>query len=204
MLGRKIATTASGASILPPQPDVPTPSILRSLSNVPIASIGTSHSSCHAVFLSVDGDAYVYGRNESGQCGLPPDASPPLPKQQSESATLTQPAYTGGSSIWCPTKLDRRRHFHPPLQVESTEGDLIQAACGRHHTLLVTRAGDIYAAGLASSGQLGLGPAQVSQGQCNTFRKITKAPFVTQRDPVVQVSCGNQFSLALTASGKSE
>ena len=47
--------------------DLLEPHILRSVANVAFTNIFTSHSSCHAVFLDVDQQAWMVGRNEHGQ-----------------------------------------------------------------------------------------------------------------------------------------
>lgn len=65
-----------------PSPDLPSPHILRSVSNFQFTKVFSGHSACHAVFVSAQGDAFVYGRNEKGQCGEQqpkrPDSLPSL------------------------------------------------------------------------------------------------------------------------------
>ncbi|KAN0062784.1 hypothetical protein ACQY0O_004980 [Thecaphora frezii] len=181
-LGRK-ATKAGAAQVSNPEyPDLLGPHILRSVSNVRMSRVHTSHSSCHAVLLSVDGDAYVLGRNEQGQCGFSPKPVAEAPS---------------GPAVWSPVKLQRAQHFSPPLPADD-KGDIIYAATGRSHTLLVTAAGAVYAAGLNSSGQCGLPLQNIVDG----FQKIETAPFIRDKDAVVAASCGATFSMLLTASGK--
>lgn len=140
-LGRKSKLPAPppGTS-LEPGHDIPTPHILRYVSNFKVTNAFAGHSACHAVFVNVQGDAFVYGRNEKGQCGLPIKA---------EEEDL------GGMAIDEPILLDRTKHFLPPLDTTS-RSDIVNAACGRHHTLMVTRGGTVYAAGSNASSQLAL------------------------------------------------
>ncbi len=232
ILGRK----AAGAVVDPDSlfPDLPTPHTYRPLSNIRIAAVRTSHSSCHTVFLACNGQAYVVGRNESAQCGVPVNYTLPASSSSSSYPSSSSTSYARSNaangagepisrngSIYTPFALDRSLHFDPPLPAGAA-GDIVEAACGRHHTLLVTRAGRVYAAGLDSSGQLGLGegsgeseangrtpPPGAARSGANAdivdrFRRIDDAPFVKGKDPVVQVACGNTFSLALTKGGKGE
>tara|TARA_B110000285_G_scaffold214060_1_gene259018 strand:+ start:363 stop:848 length:486 start_codon:yes stop_codon:yes gene_type:complete len=49
-----------------------------------------------------------------------------------------------------------------------------QVACGSHHTIAVSRAGEVYACGLSSSGQLGLTQQQIgAEGILNVY-EMTK------------------------------
>ncbi|CAO1637787.1 unnamed protein product [Sympodiomycopsis kandeliae] len=183
-LGRKSKSPAApppGTSLEPGR-DVPTPHILRYVSNFKITNAYAGHSACHAVFVNVQGDAFVYGRNEKGQCGLPIKA---------------QEQDLGGTSIDEPILLDRTRHFSPPLDTTS-RSDIVHAACGRSHTLMVTQGGAVYAAGSNATSQLAL----PRQADTPIFTRIEGAPWTKAGDPVVQVAAGLTFSLFLTASGK--
>ena len=185
-LGRKATKNGPPLVMNPDQPDLPGPHILRSVSNVRMKRVVTSHSSCHAVLLSLDGDAYVLGRNEQAQCGLDfrPDPA---------SAAAGKPS---GPSIWETYKLDRAADFHPPLSPKTA---IVNAATGRSHTLLVTDTGAVYAAGLNSNGQCGLPTEHTT---ILGFHRIDSAPFIKEKDPVLSASCGLTFSMLLTASGK--
>ncbi|KDN46969.1 RCC1/BLIP-II [Tilletiaria anomala UBC 951] len=220
MLGRKQPTKAPSAAGPPPSSsssvnssnplqiptaDLPTPHILRALSNVRIAKIRSSHASCHAVFLSTKGHAYVLGRNEHGQLGLP--VAPASHAADSSSSSKAHAAAQCGPAVFAPVRLSRTRHFRPPLPT-GPRGAIIDAACGRHHTLLVTRAGHVYAAGSCASGQTTFlpdrrhGASTGSSGSIlDVFTLIDDAPWMRPRDPVVQVAAGATFSLALTAAG---
>lgn len=145
--------------------------------------IFSSHSSCHAVLLSEEGEAYVIGRNEQGQCGLP-------------NYVVAGPK-PSGTAVWDAYKLDRATDFIPPLP-QSSDGDIVFAACGRSHTLVVTSSGSVYGTGVNTSGQCG----SPNMSVLHTFQKIETAPFIKEKDPVVAASCGSTFSMLLTKSGK--
>lgn len=108
-----------------------------------MAHIFSGHSACHSVFVSTSGEAYVLGRNEHGQCGLPLTAS----------HAAGSSAAASGKAIHVPIKLDRNHHFNPPRPA-GPDGDIVDVACGRHHTLMCTRGGDVYGAGMNSAGQV--------------------------------------------------
>lgn len=104
-----------------------------------MARIFSGHSASHSVFVSTTGEAYVLGRNEHGQCGLP----------------LTGSSSAAGKAIHVPIKLDRNQHFNPPRPA-GTDGDIVDVACGRHHTLLCTKGGDVWGAGMNTAGQVSI------------------------------------------------
>jgi alpha-tubulin suppressor-like RCC1 family protein len=139
----------------------------------------SGHSACHAFFLNDRGDAYVMGRNEQGQCGLT--------------------TKDHGTVISTAIRLDRQENFKPELPIGS-DGDIVHISCGRGHTLLCTKGGAVYSAGKNALGQCGHSNLADVQG----FKKIETAPFVREKDPVVQVAAGITFSLILTKSGKGE
>ncbi|PWN41029.1 RCC1/BLIP-II [Ceraceosorus guamensis] len=156
------------------RPDLSAPHILRAVSNIRMKRVFSSHSSCHAFFLSVSGDVWVIGRNEKGQCGLP-------------SSTV---------SIDAPTRLDRSKHFAPSLPA-GAQGDIVWAATGRNHSLIVTRAGTLYSAGGNAMGQCGH-----AIGDVNGFKRVTGGQYEKEKDPLVRASAGLTFSILLTESGK--
>lgn len=128
-------------------PDLSSVHIVRALSNIRVSKIRTSHSSSHVVFLSVEGNAFVMGRNEHGQLGFKPER----PTSNGKAGKTTGDLYTG-AAIHSPAKL-RRQDFQPALP-PGKDGDIVEAATGRHHTLLITRSGQVYCAGLGTQGQV--------------------------------------------------
>lgn len=146
----------------------------------------SGHSASHAFFLNEHGDLFAIGRNEHGQLGLPSEA--------------TEDGTPSGKAIYTATRLQRDTHFVPPLPANS-DGDVVHVACGRNHSILCTRAGSVYAVGLNAVGQCG---HPQTDADLQLFRKVSTAPFIKEKDPVVMVAAGWTFSLALTASGKGE
>lgn len=110
-------------------PDLQEPHILRSLANVPIVSIHTSHSACHAVALDKWGTAYLFGRNTASCLGTPASADAVISEQ---APRAIRPAHVGAPNN---TKF-------------------VSAACGRSHTLLITDTGEVYSAGNNTLGQV--------------------------------------------------
>lgn len=71
--------------------------------------------------------------------------------------------------------------------------NIIQAACGRHHTLFLTDTGTVYACGDNKSGQCGVGNTQAT---INTPARINYSG-----PPIVRVGCGAEFSVILDIKG---
>ncbi|XP_053697437.1 protein RCC2 homolog [Sabethes cyaneus] len=81
-----------------------------------------------------------------------------------------------------------------PTQVTGLECfNVIQAACGRNHTLFLTDAGIVYACGDNKSGQCGVG---------NTQPMILKATRINYGGPpIIRIGCGADFSMILDIKG---
>lgn len=122
--------------------------------------------------LGVTGAAFVYGANHEGQCGGAP-------------ATL-------GAWLYQARELDLSTDAVPALAPGTA---ICAAATGAAHTLLVTADGDVYAAGNNAQGQCGL-PRTTS---VTPFRQLDA--FLEDGDRAVDVACGRDFSLVVTAHG---
>ncbi|GLB41420.1 putative regulator of chromosome condensation (RCC1) repeat [Lyophyllum shimeji] len=110
------------------RPDLLEPYILRSLSNIAIASVHTSCSGCHFVCLDVDGAAWLFGRNAYCALGIAGD------EYISENAPMRV----------------------VPADLGAGKGTrFVHAACGRNHTLLVGSDGNVWSAGQNNLGQCG-------------------------------------------------
>ncbi|XP_037959900.1 protein RCC2 homolog [Teleopsis dalmanni] len=71
--------------------------------------------------------------------------------------------------------------------------NVVQAACGRHHTLFLTDTGSVYACGDNKSGQCGVG---------NTQPTINVPTLINYRgSPIIRVGCGAEFSVILDIKG---
>ncbi|XP_031617169.1 protein RCC2 homolog [Contarinia nasturtii] len=82
----------------------------------------------------------------------------------------------------------------PTLIPELENVNIIQAACGRNHSLFLTDTGVVYACGDNKSGQCGVGN--------NTTQIIQKPTRINYRGPpIIKVSCGAEFSAILDIKG---
>ncbi|KAG8854820.1 hypothetical protein FRB96_007349 [Tulasnella sp. 330] len=138
-LGRK---DPKGTKASDPSPDLASPHILRSLANIKAVSIHTSHSGCHAVVISLEGNAYLFGRNSNGCLGV-----------TSKTAFISETA---------PRKVT-------PQKIGSEPGTkFVNAACGRNHTLLLSSDGLVWAAGINNFGQCG----QSQCAEIDSFKSV--------------------------------
>uniref|UniRef100_A0A7S4HXX2 Uncharacterized protein n=1 Tax=Odontella aurita TaxID=265563 RepID=A0A7S4HXX2_9STRA len=147
---------------------------------IKIASVATSSSSCHSIAIDVNGVPYGWGRNETHQLG-------------------SSGGVGGGASacVALPARLEG--------QWESTP--IVGAATGKGHTVLVDAEGMAYAAGSNNVGQCGINHASE---EVRAWRKCVlvgaggkegrKAGSSVSIE-VVQVACGENFSVLLTTQG---
>jgi alpha-tubulin suppressor-like RCC1 family protein len=98
------------------------------------------------------------------------------------------------NTIWEPRPLQDASQF-PDVPNELRQAKIVEAACGRGHTILVTSEGEAYASGANNIGQC----AQRQTDDVWAFAKIGGA---IAKEHVVQAAAGINFSLLLTASGK--
>ncbi|KAH8917845.1 RCC1/BLIP-II [Atractiella rhizophila] len=144
-LGKKTSVAGTSEEC----PDLLAPHILRTVAEVKIQQICTSHSSNHAVFIDVNGTAFFIGRNTHGQLGYSPTTHP----------TLSLPILYGDEV---------------PEDLRSQK--IKTAATGRSHTILITEKGEAWAAGNGQFGQLGTGSTrEVSQWTKVEFPRKSKA-----------------------------
>ena len=141
------------------------------------ASCGWRHS---AIVLD-DGQLYVTGDNEYGQCGLGGSGS------GSEVDGVVDVSDDGGGSP--PPRMLRVPTLVPGLgSVRVT-----QVSCGRSHTAFVCSEGELYTTGLNLYGQLGLGSLR---------SRSTPARVKALGGVAAYVSCGDLHTLVLRADGK--
>lgn len=82
----------------------------------------------------------------------------------------------------------------PTLIPDLDHVNVIQAACGRNHTLFLTDTGVVYACGDNKSGQCGIGN--------NTTQTVLKPTRINYRGPpIIKVGCGAEFSVILDIKG---
>jgi hypothetical protein len=147
------------------------PSFHRMIPALRVALVVAGPSACHLFALTADGVAYGWGRNSSGQLGLGHTEPVPTP------APLE---WLGGASA---PDADR----------------LASAACGKAHSLFVTRAGKLWACGSNSFAQLGTGAA-AKLGSVVSTPKALNLP--SGGVAACRVAAGADFSLATDASGR--
>lgn len=81
-----------------------------------------------------------------------------------------------------------------PTLVPGLEGfNVIDAACGRNHTLFLTDTGLVYACGDNKSGQCGVGTSTAM------ITKVTRINYTGP--PIIKVGCGAEFSVILDVKG---
>lgn len=81
----------------------------------------------------------------------------------------------------------------PTIIADLQHENIIQAACGRNHTLFLTDTGTVYACGDNKSGQCGVG---------NTPATVTKPVRINYRGPpIIKVGAGAEFSCILDIKG---
>lgn len=82
----------------------------------------------------------------------------------------------------------------PTLIPDLEHVNVIQAACGRNHSLFLTDTGVVYACGDNKSGQCGIGN--------NTTQVVQKPTRINYRGPqIIKVGCGAEFSAILDIKG---
>lgn len=127
----------------------------------------------HSLALGIDGRVYTWGKNNQGQCG--------------------------------------HGHTNDQLSVEEVkffrdevDEDIVHAAGGWEHTLFCSASGRVYSAGCGykDSRRAGIPPV-LGHGDCE--RRIKPAViqyFVENSDEIVQVACGWDHSMAISATGQ--
>jgi len=104
----------------------------------------------HTALVSRSGRLLTCGQNTAGQCGVPGQAGAPgveATDQAAPSQGLCRSSDAAASKVGVVTVVGGA------LQQETVR----QVACGSRHTLILTTAGDVFAFGDNTSGQLGLG-----------------------------------------------
>mmetsp|Transcript_7313 Transcript_7313/g.9125 ORF Transcript_7313/g.9125 Transcript_7313/m.9125 type:complete len:636 (-) Transcript_7313:231-2138(-) len=182
-------TTVVGRKKMPDDPrvvDFNTPTLLcpTSVFRKGVSYVATSSSSCHSIAITSEGIPYGWGRNEAGQLGLGSENPAPC--------------------VFSPVKLDGGWGLNK----------IVSASTGKSHSVLVDETGAVYAAGMNKNGQCGVNSCTES---CMSFRKCfivgggedegekkskkQKGEEESDAPKIVQVSCGENFSLLLDAQG---
>ncbi|CAF3323072.1 unnamed protein product [Rotaria socialis] len=172
------------------------------------ACIQVACSLTHSIFLLNDGSVYTAGSNEYSQLGREGRTSVPekviLPQHaevvqvacgQHFSVCLTS---NGKVVIWGSisgkvTNDDGFFYQKPEYLGGFTDKRMIQIAAGYNHCLGLTDDGTVYATGINTHGQLGLG---------HNHDCVRATPIVCLRgSPIVFIACGAYHSLIISKSG---
>ena len=104
--------------------------------------------------------------------------------------------YICGTGEYCKLGLSDKNDRETPTLVEAlAEVPVVLAACGKYHSAALSASGDVYAWGLESNGQLGLGSYKT---KAHTPQKVEALSGVG----VTDISCGMYHTLALTEAGE--
>ncbi|GAA5958640.1 hypothetical protein JCM21900_004661 [Sporobolomyces salmonicolor] len=184
-LGRK---DKAGKNIVnPDRPDLSSAQIMRNVANIKFKRVFTSHSGCHAVAITLDDQAYLFGRNEHYQL------SHPLPSHLT-SSHLTHdgiPSPTPAALYPFPLRDLPSSNVPPALRSQR----IVSAAVGRGHTVLVTSKGEAWTAGWNVYGQCGISDEE----HVGSFTRVRGD---LEDEKVVSASCGTSHTLFLTESGR--
>ncbi|XP_025094189.1 RCC1 domain-containing protein 1-like [Pomacea canaliculata] len=127
----------------------------------------------HSAAISIDGDLYMWGWNESGQLGLPSPAIQQKKCKQMQEDEQREEHQHGCSLHLCPE--------YVPIGSESII--LVAAACGTRHTAVLSGCGKVFTAGWNRYGQLG-------HHHANNMDKFLPVHFSDIETTVQQVWCG--------------
>ncbi|XP_043083832.1 RCC1 domain-containing protein 1 [Puntigrus tetrazona] len=163
------------------------PQVLEALWGVPVRAV--SAGNWHSAAVSVGGDLYMWGWNESGQLGLP-------------SRGLEEQRLKGKSgNAEQPTKENEKKEADvfisiqafPALVDISNVSEVVRISCGSRHTAAVSGTGDLYTWGWGRYGQLGHG------AENSTDEPTLVDYFPSHRMRVKDVVCGlwNTFASAV-------
>jgi len=174
-------------------------------------ALTVSCGSDFTVVLSARGDVYTWGCGDSGRTGTGSTDSVLIPVCLSAAFSnveiielSTGPDHvaavssTGKLYTWGYGSNGRLGHgveadVFVPTQVEALSDEkIVHAACGGHHTAAVTDIGMLYTFGWNHYGQLGHGPVGIND--CTMVPMIVEG---LKTHCVVQVSCGEQHTIAL-------
>ncbi|XP_046455571.1 probable E3 ubiquitin-protein ligase HERC4 isoform X2 [Daphnia pulex] len=165
----------------------------------------------HTILVMKDGKLFSFGLNDYGQLGHGRSRTRAEPVDGLEAHNITQVAcgaqhtlaqnewgevFAWGSNSNGQLGLNVEESMMPtPKMVKSlATKQVVQIACGRSHSMALTNVGEIYCWGSNSHGQLGLG----SSGTPETKPCLVK---LLQGIPISHISCGADFSFAVTPSG---
>ncbi|KAJ9125455.1 hypothetical protein QFC22_000416 [Naganishia vaughanmartiniae] len=156
--------------------DLLSPHIVRSLSNIKIVKLWSGCTALHVVCIDIYGNAHLIGRNTFSCFGI---SSTILPQ--------TPPEYA-------------HKVLTKSLPGANPTTKIVQAACARHHTVLVGSEGQVWVAGKNDVGQCGVSRDNNQGNELKTWT-LVKGNWSQDKAKIVQVSCGLTFTLFLADNG---
>jgi alpha-tubulin suppressor-like RCC1 family protein len=171
---------------------------LKIASNVAAAAASGSQS----IYLTTEGDVYVMGDNSFGQLGLGTTTSSKVPVKAASGAkavaaghgslyylSASGDLYGAGDNLYGQLGVTLAGGATSSTSFVRIASNVTRMKAGESHLLYLTTAGDLYATGLNSSGQLGIG-SQVNR----------PTPVLVARN-VADMAAGAFHSLYLTNEG---
>ncbi|XP_072563291.1 probable E3 ubiquitin-protein ligase HERC6 [Paramormyrops kingsleyae] len=186
----------------------------RELTDFPEQVIQVAAGESHTLILSNSGKIWTCGRNSSGQLGrrngtnnVPvaldrPESAVGVASGQEHCLALCKSgevlAWGRGSEGQLGTgRFDKE--LKPRIirltMSSSMPTPVIQVACGKYHSLALTKEGEMFSWGRNSYGQLGLGKAISTQAVPSRVLSLVGVP-------VIQVCAGGEHSFAISLSGE--
>ena len=146
--------------------------------------VGIASGLKHLVVWTAHGTSYAWGCNEVGQCGreYPRELKVPVPIGVPKSSLASAPDASNDSPVYVSPLLKNWNiwAFSEPMSLAS-DVHIVDAACGKDHTILVTDSGRLLVCGSNEYGQLGLS-------------KNSKDSMISSNvQPVAHPNAGNRF-----------
>ncbi|KAJ8028688.1 E3 ubiquitin-protein ligase HERC2 [Holothuria leucospilota] len=184
---------------------------VEELASKDVIQVATYHEGHHYLALTASGEVYVWRNGDEAGVTEEPTLVPDLPSGDSgnrvtyiacgagysAAVTLKGELYTWGKGLYGRLGHGTSDDQPTPKLVEGLKGQQVQqVACGGNNgqTLALTTTGMVYSWGNGDFGKLGRGGSEGS-----------KVPMLVDKlvePPITKVSCGSQFSVALSKDGK--
>ncbi|OTF82930.1 RCC1 domain containing protein [Euroglyphus maynei] len=167
----------------------------------------------HILARSKNGKIFACGSNEFGQLGIYGSESINIPIQigalQNEhiigiacgafhSLALTKRGllFGWGFNFWGQLGLgDNHNRFMPTLLQQLQRENIVEIACGQHHSVALSRSGHLFTWGHNAYGQLGI-------GERLNYRNIPTKVIDGDNFIIKQVTCGQNHVLAVSVDGQ--
>jgi alpha-tubulin suppressor-like RCC1 family protein len=180
----------------------------RRITTLPGAAVAVAGGYAHSLVVLDNGDVYTFGLNQFGQLGLGdtterhtptkittlPAAATAVAGGQWHSLVLLEngDVYGFGSNSHGALGLGDTTERHTPTKITTLPVAATAVAGGTSFSLVLLENGDVYAFGLNSYGQLGLG---------DTTERHTPAKIATLSGEARAVAAGDSHSLVLLENG---